>query len=224
MQATVFGALGEPSRFQIVELLRGGPFSVSDIAEALSIRQPQVSKHLRVLSEAGIVTVEPVARRRIYHLDAEPFGQISDWVDSFERLWEVRLDSLDGYLNSIDKKGKTMADKTEDDVTAVLEKIEAMAEPFKDMGRRLHEVIMDSVPTLVPRVWYGMPGYAKTKSSPVLCFFRADEYMSFGLTEKAHFTCDDESPDHLIESAWFLTDLDEPTEMRIAAIVKQAVG
>jgi DNA-binding transcriptional ArsR family regulator len=105
MKAEVFGALGEPSRMQIVELLRGGPFAVNDIAEALAIRQPQVSKHLKALSEVGIVTVEPVARRRIYHLEAGPFEQIGRWVDSFERLWEVRLDSLGDYLNSLDSKG-----------------------------------------------------------------------------------------------------------------------
>ncbi|NNF56164.1 MAG: winged helix-turn-helix transcriptional regulator [Acidimicrobiales bacterium] len=104
MQATTFAALGEPSRLQIVELLRTGPLSVGEISDALSIRQPQVSKHLRVLSGSGIVAVEPVARHRIYHLEPEVFEQINDWVDSFERLWEVRLDSLDTYLNSIRAK------------------------------------------------------------------------------------------------------------------------
>ena len=98
MDATTFAALGEPNRLQIVELLRGRPFAVGDIAEALSIRQPQVSKHLRVLREAGLVDVEPVARRRIHHLRAEPFEEIGSWVDSFERLWETRLDSLGTYL------------------------------------------------------------------------------------------------------------------------------
>lgn len=105
MHAVTFSALGEPSRLRMVELLRGGPSSVGEIADALDIRQPQVSKHLRVLSEAGIVRGEPQARRRIYHLHAEPFEQISHWVDSFERLWEVRLDSLGSYLGSIDATG-----------------------------------------------------------------------------------------------------------------------
>lgn len=100
MDATTFAALGQPHRLQIVELLRGRASSVSDIAEALTIRQPQVSKHLRVLFEAGIVAAEPVGRRRIYHLRAEPFEQIGSWVDSFERLWEMRLDSLGTYLDS----------------------------------------------------------------------------------------------------------------------------
>lgn len=102
VQAKTLAALGEPSRLQIVELLRRGPFSVGEIADALSIRQPQVSKHLRVLAESGIVRGEPVARRRFYHLESEPFEEIGAWVDSFERLWEARLDSLGDYLDSID--------------------------------------------------------------------------------------------------------------------------
>jgi DNA-binding transcriptional ArsR family regulator len=101
VDANVFAALSEPSRLQIVDLLRERPFAVGDIAEALSVRQPQVSKHLQVLRGAGFVAVEPVARRRIYHLQAEPFAQIESWVNSFERLWEVRLDALGTYLNSM---------------------------------------------------------------------------------------------------------------------------
>jgi DNA-binding transcriptional ArsR family regulator len=102
MDATTFAALGEPSRLRIVELLRLRPFSVGDIAERLGIHQPQVSKHLRVLSDVGLVEVEPVARRRIYHLREEPFEQIADWVDSFEALWETRLDSLATFLETPD--------------------------------------------------------------------------------------------------------------------------
>ncbi len=105
MEVTTLGALAEPSRFQIVELLRSGPSSVGDIAEALAIRQPQVSKHLRVLSEAGIVTGERSARHRIYHLEPEPFDAIGRWVDSFERLWDARLDSLGDFLDSTTTKG-----------------------------------------------------------------------------------------------------------------------
>ena len=100
MHAKVFSALGEPSRLQIVELLGPRPYAVGEIAEMLSIRQPQVSKHLKVLGESGIVRVEPQARRRIYYLQAEPFDQIARWVESFEHLWEVRLDSLGDYLRT----------------------------------------------------------------------------------------------------------------------------
>jgi DNA-binding transcriptional ArsR family regulator len=102
MQAIVFSALGEPNRLQIVELLRTSSFPVGEIADTLGIRQPQVSKHLKVLSEAGIVRVEPRARQRIYRLQAEPFDRMARWLDSFERVWELRLDSLGDYLQSND--------------------------------------------------------------------------------------------------------------------------
>lgn len=100
MDAATFAVLGEPSRLRIVELLRERPFSVGEIAETLEVRQPQVSKHLGVLRDAGIVAVEPVARRRIYHLQAGPFERMASWVDSFEQLWETRLDSLGAFLDT----------------------------------------------------------------------------------------------------------------------------
>lgn len=80
MDAVTFAALGEPSRLRIVELLRLRPLAVGDISERLGIRQPQVSKHLGVLREAGVVDVEPVARRRIYRLREEPFEEIGAWA------------------------------------------------------------------------------------------------------------------------------------------------
>jgi DNA-binding transcriptional ArsR family regulator len=100
-----FRALGEPSRLRIVDLLRSGPAPVGEIADVLEIRQPQVSKHLRVLGDSGIVSVEPQARRRIYRLEAAPFDEIGRWVDSFEQLWEVRLDGLGRLLNELDTDG-----------------------------------------------------------------------------------------------------------------------
>ncbi len=98
MDAATFAVLGEPSRLRIVELLRERPAAVGEIVDALEIRQPQVSKHLGVLREAGIVAVEPVARRRIYHLQTQPFERIGDWADTFQRQWESRLDALGAVL------------------------------------------------------------------------------------------------------------------------------
>lgn len=115
MHATTFAALGEPSRLEIVELLRRRPFSVGDIADALGIRQPQVSKHLKVLREAGVVEVEPVARQRIYHLAPTTFEDIGDWVESFEALWEKRLDALDEVLAAMQAAGEDAQTDTEDD-------------------------------------------------------------------------------------------------------------
>jgi len=102
MESLTFSALGEPSRLRIVELLRSGPSSVGEIAESLAIRQPQASKHLRVLADAGIVVGERRAKRRLYRLEAAAFTEITQWVDSFEHLWLERLDSLGRFLDTTD--------------------------------------------------------------------------------------------------------------------------
>ena len=114
------------------------------------------------------------------------------------------------------------ATKKADDEAAVLAKIAAMPEPYRAMGERLHALILRSAPALRPKVWYGMPGYAK--GGPVLCFFRADKYMTFGLTEKANFTREEGAPDQLMGSSWFFTALDDATEAKLAAIVRKAAS
>lgn len=102
MEAKTFVALAEPNRLQIVELLRDGPLSVGQIVDTLALRQPQVSKHLRVLAETGLVSGRRRARQRIYRLEAAPFEELGAWAESFEELWETRLDRLGGYLESAD--------------------------------------------------------------------------------------------------------------------------
>ncbi len=119
-----------------------------------------------------------------------------------------------------------MADKTKtkpDDAAAVAAKI-AELPAFRELAGRLHALILESAPELAPRLWYGMPGYAKAKSKPVICFFRVDDdqRVTFGITEHADLTPEPDAPDHLINSAWFLSELDEPTEQRIAEIVRKA--
>lgn len=106
MNAT-FSALAEPSRLQIVELLRHRPLPVGGIAERLRMRQPQVSKHLRVLSEAGLVQVRPVAQQRIYGLRAEGLKELDDWLEGYRRLWGERFEQLDDVLRDLQQeKGK----------------------------------------------------------------------------------------------------------------------
>jgi hypothetical protein len=110
------------------------------------------------------------------------------------------------------------------DDTAVRDKIAALP-AFRDIAARLHDVIVAAAPELQPRLWYGMPGYARSAKSPVLCFFRVDDdrYLTFGLTEHAHHQPEPGSGHQLMSSAWFLTALDEPTESRITDIVRRAV-
>lgn len=104
MDTTTLSALAEPNRLQIVELLREGPLTVGEIAERLQIRQPQASKHLRVLSEAGIVKAQADANRRIYKLRSEPFIQLDTWLSSYRQIWEERFENLDDYLKVMQKK------------------------------------------------------------------------------------------------------------------------
>ncbi|MGG1517661.1 metalloregulator ArsR/SmtB family transcription factor [Paenibacillus oryzisoli] len=101
---TIFSALGEPNRLHIVELLRDGPLSVGDIAEKLHMSQPLASKHLRILSEAGLVDVQPIANRRLYKLRPQSLQAIDHWLGAFRRLWESRFDRLDAYLEDMQAK------------------------------------------------------------------------------------------------------------------------
>ncbi|MET3506941.1 ArsR/SmtB family transcription factor [Halalkalibacter oceani] len=104
MNEQTFSALAEPNRLDIVDLLLQGPLPVGEIANRLQLNQPQTSKHLRVLCDAGLVEVQPVANRRIYSLKPEPFQELDKWLDSYRRLWEARLDRLDDYLNVLQGK------------------------------------------------------------------------------------------------------------------------
>lgn len=97
-------ALAEPKRLQIIELLREGPLTVGDIADRLGLLQPQTSKHLRVLSNAGLVEVSALANKRIYKLSQQPFNDLNEWLNSFHRVWEDRFDRLDDYLSELQKK------------------------------------------------------------------------------------------------------------------------
>ena len=112
--------------------------------------------------------------------------------------------------------------KINNDTAAVLQKISAMKSPFREMGQRLHKLILETVPELCPRVWYGMPGYAKSKTSPVLCYFRADRYMTFGLTEKAHFDFNG-TPHKMCPTAWFFEELNEETARKVKEILRAGV-
>lgn len=104
MKTATLRALAEPNRLQIVELLRSGPLSVGEISERLGLRQPQASKHLRILSDAGIVEVHAVANRRIYKLRHQAFQELDAWLDSFRRLWDEKLERLDDYLQELQGK------------------------------------------------------------------------------------------------------------------------
>ena len=87
-----FETLADQTRRQIVETLRGGEQQVNDIVDALDIHQSGVSRHLRLLLEAGFVQVRPDGQHRLYSLRPEPFRELEAWITSYQRLWDARLD------------------------------------------------------------------------------------------------------------------------------------
>ena len=97
--AATFQVLGDPSRHAIVELLRLGERPVGDIVEHLSLSQPAVSKHLRVLKEAGLVDVRADAQRRLYRIRPEPFVELEGWLGGYRELWNEHLDRLELHLD-----------------------------------------------------------------------------------------------------------------------------
>ncbi|SMB84294.1 ArsR/SmtB family transcription factor [Deinococcus hopiensis] len=107
LNAATFSALAEPHRLHIVELLIQQPLTVGEIASRLDLRQPQASKHLKVLSDAGIIEVQAQANRRICSLRPEPFQDLDAWLSAYRTLWEGRFDRLESYLRELQTIGPT---------------------------------------------------------------------------------------------------------------------
>ena len=95
---SAYTALAEPHRREILDLLRKGERPVGDLVDRLQLSQPSVSKHLRVLREAGLVRVQVRGRQRVYALDARPLAEIDAWMEPYRAFWNERLDDLERYL------------------------------------------------------------------------------------------------------------------------------
>lgn len=98
MNIGFFATLAEQNRFDIVELLYKNPYTVNEIVARLNLNQPQVSKHLKVLADAGIVTVHPIKNKRVYSLKPKPFKELDTWLSKYRDMWQERLDRLDNVL------------------------------------------------------------------------------------------------------------------------------
>jgi DNA-binding transcriptional ArsR family regulator len=97
----VFNAIAEAHRREILDALMAGEKAVGAIVNDLSMSQPQVSKHLRVLSEVGLVGCRAEGRRRLYHLEPATLRPLHDWLAKYEQAWNDRLDRVDDYLQEL---------------------------------------------------------------------------------------------------------------------------
>ncbi|WP_433493980.1 ArsR/SmtB family transcription factor [Micromonospora sp. CA-248089] len=100
MSVDAFTVLAEPSRRRILDRLRRAESSVGELVDALGMSQPAVSKHLRVLREAGLVTSRTAAQRRIYRVDTTPLRGVDDWLGPYRSMWTAHLDALERHLDS----------------------------------------------------------------------------------------------------------------------------
>jgi DNA-binding transcriptional ArsR family regulator len=102
----VFNAVAEARRREILDVLMAGEKAVGAIVDDLSMSQPQVSKHLRVLSEVGLVRCRAEGRRRLYSLEPARLRPLHEWLAKYEQAWNDRLDRVDDYLKELQQQGE----------------------------------------------------------------------------------------------------------------------
>jgi DNA-binding transcriptional ArsR family regulator len=109
---SVFEVIAEPNRRAILSLLASSQRSVGEIERQLRMPQTTVSKHLRVLRQAGFVESTVDAQRRLYRLKPEPFQEVDDWLDQFRRFWSARVDALERHLDRVEQ---SLTDERQDE-------------------------------------------------------------------------------------------------------------
>jgi DNA-binding transcriptional ArsR family regulator len=102
----VFAILADPTRRRMLDVLRRGERSVSELVDEVDIHQPGVSRHLRILHEAGLVSVRREAQRRIYSIRPEPLREVDEWLSHYRSLWDARFDKLAAHLERQKKEVK----------------------------------------------------------------------------------------------------------------------
>ena len=110
-----FAVVAEPTRRRILDRLRGAESSVGDLVGALAVSQPTVSKHLRVLRDAGLVTCRVAAQQRIYRVEPAPLRALDDWLAPYRRMWDHHLDTLERFLDEVVEADETDASDATDD-------------------------------------------------------------------------------------------------------------
>lgn len=106
MRRDVFQAIADPNRRAILALLANQKLTLNGVAERFKISRPAVSKHVRILSECGLVVVHQQGRERYCEAKLNKLNEVTDWVEKYKQIWEARLDALEDYLNELQTKEK----------------------------------------------------------------------------------------------------------------------
>jgi DNA-binding transcriptional ArsR family regulator len=102
--STTFEVLAEPNRRRILDLLLAAEHPVGELVDALAVSQPAISKHLRILRQAGLVDVRTHGQQRIYRVRPEPLREVDEWLRPYRQLWASRLDALEQHLETMDEE------------------------------------------------------------------------------------------------------------------------
>ncbi len=102
----VFQAIADPIRRQIINLIAQQSMNLNAIAENFEVTRPAISNHIRILHECGIISIQQIGRERYCKIQPENLKEVSDWIDQFRQLWELKLDSFEGYLKKLQSKNK----------------------------------------------------------------------------------------------------------------------
>ena len=105
MRRDVFQAIADPNRREILAVLANQKLTLNSVADRFKISRPAVSKHIKILSECGLVKIQRKGRERYCEVKPEKLNEVSNWVEQYKKLWEEKLDALENYLNELQTKG-----------------------------------------------------------------------------------------------------------------------
>lgn len=106
MRRDVFQAIADPTRREIINLIAHQSLNLNAVADNFDISRPAISKHIKILTECGLIVIKQQGRERYCEAKLEKLGEVSDWVAEYRKFWEAKLDSLEEYLNQLQNKNK----------------------------------------------------------------------------------------------------------------------
>lgn len=107
MRRDVFQAIADPTRREIINLIAHQSLNLNSVAENFDVSRPAISKHIKILTECGLIIIKQQGRERYCEAHLEKLNEVSDWVEQYRSFWKARLDSLEKYLNEMQTKGKS---------------------------------------------------------------------------------------------------------------------
>lgn len=107
MRRDVFQAIADPTRREILHMLAHKPLNLNTVAENFDVSRPAISKHIKLLTECGLITIRPLGRERFCEAQLDKLSEVSDWVEQYRKFWNTKLDALENYLTELQSKPKT---------------------------------------------------------------------------------------------------------------------